>query len=56
MNKVFLQICLKRNFLNFLDISFLGLNFENLTVKFHVNVVLNMSIKFRSSCYLPFDQ
>ena len=30
-------------------ISFLGVNFENLTIKFHVLYVLNMHIKFRSN-------
>ena len=32
---------------NILYISFLGVNFENLTVKFHVPYVLNVHIKFR---------
>ena len=33
----------------YIYISFLGVNFENLTVKFHVLYVLNMHIKFRSN-------
>jgi len=35
------------NFSNFLYILFLGMNFKNLIVKFHVLYVLNMHIKFR---------
>lgn len=38
-----------RNSSNFSYISFLGVNFENLTVEFHVPYVLNMHIKFRSN-------
>ena len=49
MDKVSLQICLKRNFLNFSDIFFLGVNFENLTIEFYVPYVFNMSIKFCSN-------
>ena len=48
-NKVSLQTSLKRNSSNLLYISFLGENFENLTVEFHVPYVLNMHIKFRSN-------
>ena len=33
----------------YIYISFLGVNFENLTVKFYVFYVLNMHIKFRSN-------
>ena len=43
----FFQTNLERNFSNFSYISFLGVNFENLTVKFHVPYVLNIHIKFR---------
>ena len=32
---------------NFSYISFLGVNFENLTVEFHILYVINMHIKFR---------
>ena len=39
----------ERNFSNLSYISFLGVNFENLTVKFHVPYVLNMHIKFHSN-------
>ena len=45
-NKVSIQISLERNSSNFSKISFLGMNFENLTVKFHVPHVLNLHIKF----------
>ena len=37
---------------NFLYISFLDVNFENLTVEFHVPYVLNICIKFRSNWML----
>ena len=49
MNKVSLQTNLKRNFSNFSYNSFLGVNFENITVEFHVSYVLNMYIKFHSN-------
>ena len=49
MNKVSLQTNLKRNFSNFSYNSFLGVNFENVTVEFHVPYVLNMYIKFHSN-------
>ena len=39
---------LERNFLNF-SYLFFGVNFENLTVEFHILYVLNMHIKFRSN-------
>ena len=45
-NKVSLQTSLERNSLNFSYIIFLGVNFENLTVKFHILYVINMHIKF----------
>ena len=49
-NKVFLQI-------NFSYISFLGVNFENLTVEFYVPYVLNMISNFvQIGYYLLFDQ
>ena len=48
-NKVSLQTSLERNSLNFSYISFLGVNFENLTVEFYVSYVFNMHIKFRSN-------
>ena len=51
-NKVSLQTSLERNSSNFSYISFLGVNFENLTVKFHVPYVLNIHIKFRSNWML----
>ena len=38
-----------RNSSNFSYISFLDVNFGNLTVEFHVPYVLNMHIKFRSN-------
>ena len=44
-NKVSLQISLERNSSNFSDISFLSVNYENLTVEFHVPYILNMHIK-----------
>ena len=44
-----LQTSLERNLLNLSYIYFLGVNFENLTVKFHVPYVLNMHVKFRSN-------
>ena len=49
LNKVSHQTSLKRNSLNLSYISFLGVNFENLTVKFHIPYFLNMYIKFRSN-------
>ena len=39
---------LEINFLNF-SYLFFGVNFENLTVEFHIFYVLNMHIKFRSN-------
>ena len=48
-NKVSLQTSLERNFSNLSCISFLSVNFENLTIEFHVSFVLNMHIKFRSN-------
>ena len=50
-NKVSLQTSLERNFLNF-SYLFFGVNFENLTVEFHIPHVLNMYIKFRSNWIL----
>ena len=50
--KVSLQTSLERNSSNISYISFLGVNFENLTVEFHVPYVLNMCIKFRSNWML----
>ena len=49
-NKVSLQTSLERNSLNFSYISFLGVNFENLTVEFHAPYVLNITyqISFKS--------
>ena len=52
LNKVSLQTSLERNTSNFLYISFLGVNFENLTVEFHVPYVLNMHIKLNVIYYL----
>ena len=54
-NKVSLQTSLVRNFSNFsyiLFFFFFFVNFENLTVEFHVSYVLNMHIKFRSNWIL----
>ena len=51
-NKVSLQTSLERNSSNFSYISFFCLNFEDLTVKFHVLYVLNMHIKFLSNWIL----
>ena len=48
-NKVSLQTSFEKNSLNFSYISFLGVNFDNLTVEFHVSHVLNIHIKFRSN-------
>ena len=50
--KVSLQTSLERNSSNISYISFLGVNFENLTVEFHVPYVLNMRIKFCSNWML----
>ena len=52
MNKVSLQTNLERNSSNFAYISLLDVNFENLTVEFHVPYVLNMHIKFHSNWIL----
>ena len=49
LNKSSFQTNLERNSSNFSYISFLGVNFENLTVKFHVPYVFKMHIKFRSN-------
>ena len=43
---------LEKNSTNFSYISFLGVNFENLIVKFHIFYVLNMHIKFCSNWIL----
>ena len=51
-NKVSLQTSLERNVLNFSYISFFCVNFENLTVEFHISYVLNMHIKFHSNWIL----
>ena len=48
-NKISFQTNLERNSSNFSYISFLSINFENLTVEFHIPYVLNMYIKFRSN-------
>ena len=48
-NKISLQTSLEGNSSNFSYISFLGVNFENLIVEFHVPYVLNIHIKFRSN-------
>ena len=45
-NKVSLQVSLEINSSNFSYISFLGVNFENLSIKFHVLYIFNMHIKF----------
>ena len=52
MNKVSLQTSLEGNSSNFSYISFLSVNFENLTVEFHVSYVLNIHIKFGSNWIL----
>ena len=49
MNKVSLQTSLEGNPSNLSYIFFSDVNFENLTVEFHVPYVLNMYIKFRSN-------
>ena len=49
MNKVSLQTSLEENFLNFSYIYILSVNFENLTVEFHVPYVLNIHMKFGSN-------
>ena len=49
MNKVSLKTNLERNSLNFSYISFFGVQFENLTVEFHIPYVLNMHFKFFSN-------
>ena len=41
-----LKTSLERKSSNFSYISFLGLNFKNLTVEFHFPYILNMHIKF----------
>ena len=48
-NKVFFLTSLEKIFSNFSYISFLSVNFENITVEFHVHYVFNMHIKFRSN-------
>ena len=49
MNKVSRKTTLERNSSNFSYISFLGVNFVNLTFKFHFFYIINMHIKFRSN-------
>ena len=49
MNKVSLQTNLEKNSLNFSYVSFFDMQFENLTVEFHIPYVLNMHIKFLSN-------
>ena len=44
-----LQISLERNPSNLLCVFFSGVNFENLTIEFHIPYVLNMHIKFLSN-------
>ena len=52
-----LQTSLERNSSNLAYISFLNMNFENLTVEFHVPYVLNsISNLVQIGCYLLFDQ
>ena len=51
-NKTSLYTSLEINSLNFSYISFLGVNFENLTVEFHVPFAPNMHIKFCSNWML----
>ena len=49
LNKGSLQTSLERNFSNLSYISFFCVNFENLTVEFHIPYVLKMYIKFFSN-------
>ena len=51
-NKIFLQISLEKFFSKFLYFSSFSVNFESLTVEFHVPYVLNIHIKFRSNWIL----
>ena len=51
-NTISLQTNLEINFSNFSYTSFFCVNFENLTVEFHVPYVLNMHIKLRSNWIL----
>ena len=55
LNKVSLQTNFERDSSNFSYISFLGVNFENLTVEFYVIYVLNIYIKFRSNRILSIN-
>ena len=51
-----LQTNLDRNSLNFSYISFFSVNFENLTVKFHVFYILTCILNLvQIRCYLLFD-
>ena len=47
MNKVSLQTSLERNSINLSYISILSVNFENLTVRFHVHIIFFMHVKFQ---------
>ena len=47
MNKVSLQTSLERNSTNSSYISILSVNFENLTVRFHVHIIFFMHVKFQ---------
>ena len=47
MNKVSLQISLKRDSINLSYISILSVNFENLTVRLHVLIIFFMHVKFQ---------
>ena len=56
-NKASLQTSLERNSSNFSYISFLGVNFENLTVRFHILMFLTCISNFiQIRYYLLFDQ
>ena len=49
MDKISLQTSIEGNSSNLLYISFFFVNFENLTIEFHVSYILNMHIKFCSN-------
>ena len=57
LNKVSLQTNFERDSYNFSYISFLGMNFENLTVEFYVLIFLTCISNFvQIGYYLLFDQ
>ena len=47
--KIYFQTSLERNSINFLYISILSVDFENLTVRLHVLIIFFMHVKFQEN-------